>query len=80
MVCVVENPSIAVDPLLAKYTSPPKADTLGVDKVFMINLLRRPERRTRMHHCFTELGINATTVNAVDGRYALFLVSAEKII
>ena len=34
----------------------------------MINLVRRPERRAKMMACFRELGINATIVDAVDGK------------
>lgn len=34
----------------------------------MINLLRRPERRERMHKLFKELGIRVETHDAVDGR------------
>lgn len=65
----VESAPLPVSELLAEYTSTPIPDTMGVDRVFMINLLRRPERRERMKNCFTELGINATIVDAVDGRY-----------
>ena len=34
----------------------------------MINLERRPERRARMQALFALLGIDATMVNAVDGK------------
>ncbi|KAK2578642.1 hypothetical protein KPH14_012134 [Odynerus spinipes] len=53
---------------MEKFVSPPKVDTLGLDKIYMINLLRRPERRTRMHRLFKELGAHVETINAVDGR------------
>lgn len=45
-----------------------KKDTLGFDKIFMINLLRRPERRKRMLTCFEELGLDVKVVDAVDGQ------------
>lgn len=64
----VESAPLPVSELLVEYTSTPIRDTLGVDRVYMINLLRRPERRERMNNCFTELGIDATIVDAVDGR------------
>lgn len=34
----------------------------------MINLLRRPLRRERMYKAFRTLGIDAKTMNAVDGK------------
>ncbi|XP_012266997.2 glycosyltransferase 25 family member [Athalia rosae] len=53
---------------LAHLVTYPEKDTMGMDKIFMINLLRRPERRVRMNRCFKELGILAETIDAVDGR------------
>ncbi|XP_023029681.2 glycosyltransferase 25 family member [Leptinotarsa decemlineata] len=46
----------------------PEKDSLGFDKIFMINLLRRPERRKRMQACFDELGLEVAVVDAVDGK------------
>lgn len=58
-----------VNDLLAAYASkPPKKDTLGFDRIFMINLKRRPERRKRMMACFDLLGLDVTTLDAVDGK------------
>ncbi|XP_054290734.1 glycosyltransferase 25 family member-like [Macrosteles quadrilineatus] len=65
---MVESPPLPVSELLADYTSLPPRDTLGLDEVFMINLVRRPERRHRMEHCFAELGLRVTVVDAVDGK------------
>lgn len=53
---------------LKEFINYPKKDTAGVSNVFMINLLRRPERRKRMQHCFEELGIDAEIMDAVDGK------------
>ena len=39
----------------------------GIDEVFVINLVRRPEKRRRMQYLFDNLGINATFVAAYDG-------------
>lgn len=44
---------------------------MGLDKVFVINLARRTERRSRMHYCLNELGLNATFVEATDGRLVI---------
>lgn len=58
-----------VNDLLRPYLlEHPKKDGLGFDKIFMINLLRRPERRNRMLTCFEELGLDVTVVDAVDGQ------------
>lgn len=43
-------------------------DNMGLDKVFVINLARRTERRNRMLYCLNELGLNATFIEATDGR------------
>ncbi|KAI4471867.1 procollagen-lysine2-oxoglutarate 5-dioxygenase/glycosyltransferase 25 family member [Holotrichia oblita] len=53
---------------LLEYTVLPEKDTLDFDKIFMINLLRRPERRKRMLDCFDELGLDVTILDAVDGK------------
>ena len=63
-----ENEPLLVNDRLKRFTKFPIKDTLGFDKIFMINLLRRPERRTRMVNCFDELGLNVTIIDAVDGK------------
>ncbi|CAG9770550.1 unnamed protein product [Ceutorhynchus assimilis] len=60
--------SLYVNPRLAKYTSLPEKDSMMFDKIYMINLKRRPDRRKRMHKCFDELGLEVETVDAVDGK------------
>lgn len=54
--------------LFNTYLTVPKKDTLGFDKIFMINLLRRPERRRKMLTAFDELGLDVDILDAVDGR------------
>ncbi|KAJ8924786.1 hypothetical protein NQ315_000939 [Exocentrus adspersus] len=64
-----ENEPLYVNDLLSSHTAKlPEKDTLGFDKIFMINLRRRPERRKRMLDCFDELGLEVTTLEAVDGK------------
>ncbi|XP_036139429.1 glycosyltransferase 25 family member-like [Monomorium pharaonis] len=53
---------------LKEFVVYPEQDTLGLDRIYMINLLRRPERRRRMQRLFKELGIEAEIIDAVDGR------------
>lgn len=53
---------------LKEFVIYPEKDTLGLDHIYMINLIRRPERRARMHRLFEELGIRAEIIDAVDGR------------
>ncbi|KAF4075501.1 hypothetical protein AMELA_G00235120 [Ameiurus melas] len=52
------------------YLSVPRKppDTLGFDEVFMINLLRRPDRRERMLRTLWEQDITCKIINAVDGK------------
>ncbi|XP_064649205.1 procollagen galactosyltransferase 1-like isoform X2 [Lineus longissimus] len=47
---------------------PRKKDKLGFDKVYVINLRRRPERRKRMVEALDYLGIEAEFIDAVDGK------------
>lgn len=54
--------------VLKKFVTLPPKDSLGFDKIFMINLKRRPERRQRMMNCFNELGLQVEVLDAVDGR------------
>jgi collagen beta-1,O-galactosyltransferase len=42
--------------------------SLGVDKIYLINLRRRPDRLAKMEACFEELGIDFELVEAVDGK------------
>jgi collagen beta-1,O-galactosyltransferase len=64
----VDHNGLAISELLAPFAPPPQRDTLGLDKIFMINLQRRADRREKMRQCFSELGLEATEVKAVDGR------------
>jgi collagen beta-1,O-galactosyltransferase len=43
-----------------------------VDNVYMINLERRPDRRTKMDTCLNELGIKYQWVKAVDGKKVFY--------
>lgn len=62
------NDYLALSDDLKEFVVYPKKDTLGLDHIYMINLLRRPERRKRMQNLFKELGIKAEIIDAVDGR------------
>ncbi|XP_071446637.1 glycosyltransferase 25 family member [Hetaerina americana] len=68
MEIMVDQPPLPVSPLLQEFVPRKPKDKMGVDEVYMINLLRRPERRERMNNCFEELGLMATPLDAVDGR------------
>ncbi|XP_016989280.1 glycosyltransferase 25 family member [Drosophila rhopaloa] len=61
----------AVPPLLDYYKNlakKPEKSKLSLDRIFMINLKRRPERREKMEQLFEELGIEAEYFPAVDGK------------
>lgn len=56
-------------PVSEFITLPPRQkDNCGLDAVYMISLLRRPERRNRMLACLDELGFDYTPFDAIDGR------------
>ncbi|XP_059470309.1 glycosyltransferase 25 family member [Neocloeon triangulifer] len=65
---IVDHGGLELSELMAQFAPPPERDTLGLDKVFMINLKRRTDRRTKMRQCFSELGIEAMEIEAVDGK------------
>lgn len=52
---------------LAKFVKPPKLGTLTLSKIYMINLVRRPERRQKMELSFAEVGLIVDDFPAVDG-------------
>ncbi|KAM3910974.1 inactive glycosyltransferase 25 family member 3 [Leptodactylus fuscus] len=54
----------------SQYLSPPEKhpDKMGFDEVFLINLIRRPERRERMLQSLYEQEISCRVLDAVDGR------------
>ncbi|VDI31941.1 collagen beta-1,O-galactosyltransferase [Mytilus galloprovincialis] len=62
----VDRPGLIKTPHV--FIEYPEPDKLGFDQVYMINLLRRPERRQRMLDAFKELGIQAKIIDAVDGK------------
>jgi len=64
----VESAPLQVVHSLSKFVKEVPKDKLGFDEVYMINLLRRPERRLKMMSSFNELGIQVRTLDAVDGR------------
>ncbi|XP_077463352.1 procollagen galactosyltransferase 2 [Stigmatopora argus] len=53
-----------------EYLTPPPSqpDTMGLDDVFLINLKRRLDRRSRMLKTFSALGLRTTLAAAVDGK------------
>lgn len=59
--------TIKVDPVYERYVTYPEPDAMTFDRIFMINLLRRPERRVRMEQSFKEIGLQVEHIAAVDG-------------
>ncbi|TMS20639.1 Procollagen galactosyltransferase 2 [Larimichthys crocea] len=57
-----------IEPTDHLYYPPSPQDTIGFDKIFLINLKRRLDRRTRMLKTMTSLGLYATLTDAVDGK------------
>ncbi|GAB6023776.1 hypothetical protein CHUAL_008529 [Chamberlinius hualienensis] len=65
---IVENPPLSVKPFLSKFIKTTVKDKLGFNEVYLINLLRRSERREKMLSMFNELGVDVKLLDAVDGR------------
>lgn len=68
---IMVNELGAVPPLLDYYKhleKKPEKSKLSLDRIFMINLKRRPERREKMERLFDEIGIEAEHFPAVDGK------------
>lgn len=55
---------------LSEYVPTPKPNknTLGVDKVYLINLERRPDRLAKMKAILAEIGVEFQLIKAVDGK------------
>ncbi|XP_033223399.1 glycosyltransferase 25 family member-like [Belonocnema kinseyi] len=70
--------SLPLSQNLKKFVSYPKKDTMSMSKVYVINLLRRPERRRRVKNCFDELGIAVQVIDAVDGRILNYTILKSK--
>lgn len=65
---LVEGPEFPLSSSLLSYAVQAKTDKLNVDHIYVINLVRRPERRQRMTKCLEILGIEAQIWKAVDGK------------
>ncbi|XP_052823543.1 procollagen galactosyltransferase 1 [Octopus bimaculoides] len=63
---------IVIEPRLrpSRFISfqPVKSSKLGFDQIYLINLIRRPQRRRKMLMSLRELGIEIFILNAVDGK------------
>jgi len=69
---LVDNEPLQISSNLSDLDLPSALlDNMGLDNVFVINLARRTERRNRMHYCLNELGLNATFIEATDGRLVI---------
>lgn len=55
-------------PELVQFVKYPKKTKLSFSEVYMINLLRRPERRAKMDATLREIGLDYTYLEAVDGK------------
>lgn len=65
---LIEGRGFSESSYLYQFVQRPPKSSLGVDKVFVINLYRRTERRKRMLKCLEVLGIEAEIWNATDGK------------
>lgn len=60
--------TIDVEREFERYVMQPTSDSMTFDRIFMINLLRRPERREKMERSFQEIGLKVEHVPAFDGQ------------
>lgn len=65
---LIEGPEFPIASSLISYVNRPKADKLNVDNIYVINLLRRPERRKRMLKSLEVMGIEAQVWRGTDGK------------
>lgn len=81
MFCAAHSDYLPLSEDLKQFVTYPEKNILSLDHIYMINLLRRPERRRRMQRLFKELGIQAEIIDAVDGRWVttvnIFLKNVE---
>lgn len=64
--------SITVQPEFEQFVTYPELDTMTFDRIFMINLERRPERRRKMEQSFQAIGLKVEHVAAIDGQKLTF--------
>uniref|UniRef100_A0AAQ4QJ38 Collagen beta(1-O)galactosyltransferase 2b n=1 Tax=Gasterosteus aculeatus aculeatus TaxID=481459 RepID=A0AAQ4QJ38_GASAC len=57
-----------IEPSEHLYSPPSPQSTMGFDAIFLINLKRRLDRRTRMLKTMSSLGLHPTLTEAVDGK------------
>ncbi|XP_072294846.1 procollagen galactosyltransferase 2 [Eucyclogobius newberryi] len=57
-----------IEPSDYLHAPPSIQDKIGFDEIFLINLKRRLDRRTRMFKSFSALGLHPTLSEAVDGK------------
>ncbi|XP_036410516.1 procollagen galactosyltransferase 2-like isoform X2 [Megalops cyprinoides] len=62
---MIEDP---LEPSQYLHVPPKPQDKMGFDEIFLINLKRRLDRRQRMLRTLEVLGIEATLIEAVDGK------------
>lgn len=63
-----DNAPIEPEPIFKWYVTYPEADAMTFDRIFMINLERRPDRRLKMEQSFKEIGLTFEYVAAIDGQ------------
>lgn len=59
------------DPVFSKYMEERSPDKIWFDEIYMINLLRRADRKEKMNLCFNELGLDVKLIEAVDGKWVI---------
>lgn len=56
---------------LIQSSSTKEKSKLGLDEIYVVNLVRRPDRRERLQSTFDILNISARFFDAIDGKYTI---------
>ena len=65
---LLEGPQFPIARVLRSFVKRPEKEALGFDKIYIINLKRRMERRLRMEKTLEVIGLQAEFWEATDGR------------
>jgi len=65
---LVEGPEFPISSSLMSFVNREMSDDLNVDDIYVINLIRRPERLKRMLKCLEIMGIKAKVWKGIDGK------------
>ncbi|CAF1109982.1 unnamed protein product [Adineta steineri] len=72
-------PPITRTSLISIPSSPQEKTKIGLDEIYVINLVRRTDRRERLQATFDILNISARFFDAIDGKYTIDQAYLERL-